>query len=413
MSRRNGRGGAGTGMPHRPAVLVLALGAFAVGTDGYVTTGILQSIADDLRVSVSLAGQLVTVFALSYAVSAPVLMTLTANVGRRVMLHGSLGVFLFANVLGALAPGYPTLLTARVLAGASAAVYMNTAVAAATAMTDERHRGRAVAFVVGGLSVATALGVPLGTLVGALGSWRVTLGLIAALAAMGMAALALTLPATPSPPPITMSDRLRVAAEPAVLLAVLANTCAVAGGFTVYTYLAVFARDVTGLSAAGVSGVLFAWGVAAAAGTAVGGRMSDRRGPDRAYLTGVLGVVAAFAALALTALLTRFAEGPATVAFLLATVAWGVLYWIVPGAQIQRVMDRAPAAPTIAVSVSSASSYLGVALGGGLGGATLSLASSPFLPLTGAALLVAAAVLTARQMKEPVVSCAGGHRHGA
>lgn len=395
-----------TGMPHRAAVLVLALGAFAVGTDGYVTTGILQPIADDFHVSVALAGQLVTVFALSYAISAPVLMTLTANVGRRVMLHGSLGLFLFANLLGAFAPGYPTLLTARVLAGAAAAVYMNTAVAAATAMTDERHRGRAVAFVVGGLSLATALGVPMGTLIGALGSWRATLGLIAALAAVGMVALVLTLPATPSPPPITMSARLRVAAEPAVLLAVLANTCAVAGSFTVYTYLAVFARDVTGLGAAGVSAVLFAWGVAAAAGTAAGGRISDRRGPDRAYLTGLLGVVAAFAALALAALVSRFAEGPATVAFLLATVAWGVLYWVIPGAQIQRVMDRAPAAPTIAVSVSSASSYLGVALGGGLGGATLSVTSSPALPLIGVALLLVATLLTTRQMKEPVLSCA-------
>ncbi|WP_335938754.1 MFS transporter [Streptomyces sp. PTD5-9] len=385
-------------MTHRSAILVLALGAFAVGTDGYVTTGILQSIADDFHVSVSVAGQLVTVFALSYAVSAPVLMTLTANVSRRVMLYGSLGPFLLANLLGALAPDYPTLLVARVLAGAAAAVFMNTAVAAATAMTGERHRGRALSLVVGGLSVATALGVPIGTLVGALGSWRTTLAVIAGLTGLGIAGLALTLPATPSPPPVTMAERLRVAAEPAVLVAVLANACAVAGSFTVYTYLAVFARDVTGLGAAGVSGVLLAWGVAASVGTAMGGRMNDRRGPDRAYLTGVLGVVAAFAALALAALVARVAEGPATVVFLAATAAWGVLYWIVPGAQIQRLMDRAPAAPTIAVSVSSASSYLGVALGGGIGGATLSFASSWALPLVGAVLLALAAAMTVRQV---------------
>ncbi|MER7706577.1 MFS transporter [Kitasatospora sp. NPDC097605] len=388
-------------MPHRSAVLVLALGAFAIGTDGYVTTGILRSIADDFHVSVPVAGQLVTVFALSYAVSAPVLMTLTANVGRRIMLYGSLGAFLLANLLGALAPDYPTLLVARVLAGAAAAVFMNTAVAAATAMTGERHRSRALALVMGGLSVATALGVPIGTVIGALGSWRTTLGLITGLAGLGIVGLALTLPATPSPPPITMAARLRVAAEPAVLLAVLANACAVAGSFTVYTYLAVFAREVTGLSAAGVGWVLFAWGVAASVGTATGGRLSERRGPDRAYLTGVLGVVAAFAALALAALVARVAEGPATVVFLAATAAWGVLYWIVPGAQVQRVMDRAPAAPTIAVSVSSASSYLGVALGGGIGGATLSIAPSWTLPLAGTLLLTLAATLTSRQLPEP------------
>lgn len=183
------------------AVLLLALGAFAVGTDSYIISGILPAIAGEFRLPEGVTGQLVTVFALSYAISAPVLTTLTAAFGRRLLLQTALGVFLLANVLGAFAPTYGVLLVARVLAGAGAAMYMNTAVAVATAVAGDSRRGRAVSLVLGGLTLATAFGVPLGSLVGNLGSWRGTLGLTAALAAVAMAGLALTLPATAAPPP--------------------------------------------------------------------------------------------------------------------------------------------------------------------------------------------------------------------
>ncbi len=367
-------------MPHRTTILLLAFGAFAVGTDGYVISGILPSIATGVHVSVAQAGQLVTAFALAYALSAPVLMTLTARAGRRVVLHASLGGFLLANLLGALAGGYWTLLAARILAGAGAAVYMNTAVATATSLAGERHRGRAISLVIGGLSVATALGVPVGTLVGAYGSWRGTLALIVVLTAVGSAGLAFTLPATPPPPAVTMAERLRVAARPAVLVAVATNVCVVAGSFVVYTYLAVLTRAVTPLTAGGVSVVLFVWGAAAAVGTTYGGRRSDSEGPDRVLMLGLLGVVTAFTVLGLVTSLLPVGTAPATAAFLLAVLAWSTLYWTVPGAQVQRVMERAPAAPAVAVSVSSASSYLGVALGGAIGGLTVGLASPAALP---------------------------------
>ncbi|MFG2222728.1 MFS transporter [Streptomyces sp. NPDC048644] len=387
-------GNTGARMPHRLGVILLAFGAFAVGTDGYVISGILPSIAADLHVSEGLTGQLVTVFALSYAVSAPVMMTLTANLERWVVLQASLGVFLVANLLGALAPGYGVLMVARVLAGVGAAVYMNSAVAVATSVAGDRHQGRAVSLVVGGLTVATAFGVPIGSLVGALGSWRLTLVLITVLAALSMGGLALALPATPRPPAITMASRLRVAAQPAVLVAVFINMCAVAGSFVVYTYLAVLTHRVTPLSEAGVSAVLLVWGVAAAVGSTLGGRLSDRHSPDRTFLSGLTGVLVAFAAMGLVAAAAPFGAVPTTAAFLLATLVWSALYWLIPGAQIQRVMGRAPDAPTIAVSISSASSYLGVALGGAVGGLTLTASSSAALPWVGGALVGCALLIT-------------------
>lgn len=381
-------------MPHLLGILLLGFGAFAVGTDGYVISGILPAIASDFSISEAVAGQLVTVFALSYAISAPLLMTLTANVERRTVLQSALVLFLLANLVGSLAPAYWVLMVARVLAGAGAAAYMNTAVAVATSMVDDRHQGRSVSVVVGGLTLATAFGVPIGSVVGALGSWRFTLGFIIVLTAAAIGGLAVTLPTVPKPPAIPLTTRLRVGAQPAVLVAVVTNLCAVAGSFVVFTYLAVLTRTVTSLSSLGVSAVLLLWGLAAAVGSQVSGRMSDRYTPETTYLTGLLGVIIAFVAMGLVAT-ASFGEVQTTSAFLIVIVAWSAFYWLIPGAQIQRVMNRAPSAPTIAVSISSASSYFGVALGGAVGGVAIESASITALPWVGGALVGCAVLVKA------------------
>jgi predicted MFS family arabinose efflux permease len=187
-----------------------------------------------------------------------------------------------------------------------------------------------------------------------------------------------------------------------VLVAVLTNMCTVAGSFVVYTYLAVLTRDVTPLSARGVSAVLFVWGVSAAVGSTLGGRRVDHNGPDRTFLLGLLGVAASFVAMGTVAVNAPFGAVWTTAAFLVVTVAWSALYWVIPGAQIQRVMDRAPASPAIAVSVSSASSYLGVSLGGMVGGATLSIGSSAALPWVALIPLGCALLITMTSDRHPI-----------
>ena len=380
-------------MPHKGLLALLALGAFAVGTDGFVISGILPLIAHDLRVSEPVAGQLVTAFAISYAISAPVLMTVTAGLSRRVVLRGSLTVFLLSNALGAVAPTYGLLMAARVLAGASAAVFLNTAAGTVAAVAGEEHRGRALSLIIGGLTVATAVGVPAGTLVGQLGSWRLTLALVAVLVLPVLAGLFTALPQVPQPPPVSIADRVRIGARRPVLLAVLANLFAVAGCFTVYTYLAVLARTTVGVEHAGMSAVLLAWGVAGAVGSAVGGRLGDRVGARRTFTGSVSAVVVA---LALLGVLTGTATPGSTTAvavFLVLTVVWGAVYWAEPPSAIHRVLDLAPSAPAVAIAVNSSASFLGVALGGALGGAVLDRSSPAALPWAGVALELLALAL--------------------
>ena len=149
-------------------ILMLAVGTFALGTDVQVIAGILPTIAHDIAVPVATAGLLVTVFALTYALGSPTLATLTGSVARRRLLIGSLGVFVGANVLAALAQNFGVLVLARILAAGGAALYTPTASAVAVALAPTEKRGRALALVLGGITLAAVLGVPIGTLLGTL-----------------------------------------------------------------------------------------------------------------------------------------------------------------------------------------------------------------------------------------------------
>ena len=168
MTSHRDRRGAGSLV--RP-LLPLALATFAVGTDAFVMAGLLPAIAADLEVSVPAAGQLVTVFALTLAVAAPILSWLLSPLDRRKALQLALVVFVVGNIATALSPTYPLAWPARILTAAGAATITATATSAAVAITPPERRGRAMALVIDGLTLSTALGMPLGNMIGSI-DWQ-------------------------------------------------------------------------------------------------------------------------------------------------------------------------------------------------------------------------------------------------
>ena len=144
----------------RIRMLSLALGTFAIGTDGFVIAGILPEIARGLKVPVSTAGFLITIFAWAYALGSPVLATMTGKLERKRLLLASMVVFVAANVLAAFATSFGILVGARVLAAFGSALYTPAALAVAVSLAPVEKRGRALALVLAGLTVATVLGVP-------------------------------------------------------------------------------------------------------------------------------------------------------------------------------------------------------------------------------------------------------------
>jgi predicted MFS family arabinose efflux permease len=139
----------------------------AVGTDGFVFAGLLPAIGSDLDITTAAAGQLITVFAIAYALAMPILGALTGNVDRRRILLAGLAVFIAGNVATALATDFGFALAARVLTALGGALITPQASAVAAAIAPPERRGRYLAVIMGGLTAATALGVPLGTLIGA------------------------------------------------------------------------------------------------------------------------------------------------------------------------------------------------------------------------------------------------------
>src|SRR4030095_4360649 len=150
----------------------LALGAFAIGTEGFMIAGLLPVLARDLKVGLAAAGHLVTAFSLTYAIGAPVMAVLTAGLERRRVVTVAMGGFAVANLLAALAPGYFGLLGARLLLALSAASFMPAARGYAATLSGPERRGRALSIVTNGLTLAIIAGVPLGVLVGDRFGWR-------------------------------------------------------------------------------------------------------------------------------------------------------------------------------------------------------------------------------------------------
>ncbi|GAB7051210.1 MFS transporter [Catenuloplanes indicus] len=381
-------------MPARPTLLLLALGAFAVGTDNLVVNGVLASIAVSMDVPEAAAGQLVTVFALVYAVGAPVLAVITADLSRRVLLTASMAAFVAGNALAALAPTFGTLMAGRVLSALAAACYMGPAMAAAAALVPASHRGRALALVGGGLTVATALGVPLGTLLGHLGGWRLTFTAVAVIAAIAAAGIGTRLPPVPNPPTAGLAARVRVAGRSPVLLGLAANTATVAGTFALFTYIGPLSLRETPIGAA-FTVVLLAWGLAAVAGNHLGGRWTDTFGADRTLTTGMLGVALVLAAISLLTVVIPPDRAVGVPLLLLAVAALGVTSWALPAAQLHRMVGLAPESAAVMSSLNSSATYLGLALGGALGGLTLAVASPSALGWIGALLQLPAIALVA------------------
>ncbi|MER6008140.1 MFS transporter [Nonomuraea angiospora] len=334
----------------------LAAGNFAIGTGMFVTAGLLPPISKELGISSSAAGQLMTVFALAYAVLSPVLAALTARLSRRTLLLVALGVFVLGNVLTALAPTYPLVMATRVVAAAGAAMFTPTASGVANALTEPERRGRALALVMGGMTVANAIGVPLGTWLGSVSGWRSTLWMVAGLGVIGFAWVATVVPVVRIPTSGRLRERLAPLGDRQVLAVLVTQLLLFAAAFTAYTYIG-------SLIDLPLPAVLWAWGIGGIVGNQLGGRFTDLYGPRRMVLL-ALGASTLFLALIPVANL-------ALPVALVWAFLWGALGWLVAPAQQFRTVSVVPGNVPIGLGLLSSAQYVGLFLAGLAGGATL------------------------------------------
>lgn len=375
------------------ALYALALGTFAVGTEGFMIAAILPTISDRLSVTVAAAGQLVTIFALVYAVSSPVLTALTASFGRRMMLMGSLVAFALANLVAAAAPGYWSLAAARVLLALAAGLYVPNANALAGALVEPARRGRALAIVNGGITVAVAVGVPLGAFVGAHLGWRATFVGVAGMAVLALAVLAINLPRNlTASPPASLRSRLAIIAHPGAFPVLLTTTVWAIGAYTVYTYISPFLTVATGITTEHTGFVLTLLGASAVGGVTLGGMGNDRYGARRTQAMTLPLMALAFTGLTVAALMLA---PHALVAVIPLVSLWGLSAWGFFTPQQARLMGVVGAANApVALSLNASFMYVGFSLGALLGSFVISSLSVAWIGAAGAVCVAAAAVIS-------------------
>ena len=353
-----------------PRIYLLALSMFALGTDAFIVAGVLPVIAHEMNVTESAAGQLVTVFSFTYGFGAPVLAALTGRWSRNRVLVVALGAFCLCNLASVFAPTFASLLVTRILVGCCAAVFGPLAYTTGADLAPAEKRGKALALVASGLTIATVFGSPLGTWIGESFGWRFSFGMVALLGGIAFLVLLLCgLPEASPSPALSLGARLAPLKEPRLLLAMVPALLWNLGIYVIYTYIAPLLQQ--NLHISDVSLFLLFNGLGVMLGNLFVGSIIDRVGSARP-------VFIALVALIIIEPLIAFAAHSA-VGALFALLLWGLCTPLLFTSQQHRLLRLAPEHANVILAVNNSTFYLGIAGGAALGG--LALQSIPLAQL--------------------------------
>ncbi|WP_327363610.1 MFS transporter [Streptomyces sp. NBC_01296] len=362
------------------AVLAVALAIFCLITSELLPVGLLTPVGDALGVSDGTAGLMVTVPGLVAGLCAPLVTVGSGRLDRRLVLCVLIALMAAANLAAAVAPGFAVLLAARLLVGVGVGGFWALAGGLAVRLVPQRHVGRATALVFGGVPTASVLGVPAGTLLGELGGWRSAFGAVGVLGLLALAALLLLLPPLPPTRDVTFRELpALLRGNRGVRAGVIVTFLVVTGQFAAYTFVRPVLQDVSGIDAAYVSTLLLGYGVAGVAGNFLAGA----RDAYRALLV---------ISTALTVVLGLIATLPGAAAGTALLLAWGLAYGGVSVSLQSWMIKAAPGAAEAATSLMVAMFNLAIAAGALAGGFAVDGIGAPAAPLTGAALMLVAAV---------------------
>ncbi|WP_281646462.1 MFS transporter [Parendozoicomonas sp. Alg238-R29] len=373
------------------ALLALTLSAFAIGTTEFVIVGLLPTIAQDLHVSLPSAGLLVSLYAFGVAIGAPVLTALTNRWNRKSVLLSLMGLFIIGNLLAWKAPGYSSLIVARILTGLAHGVFFSIGSTIATSLVAKEKEASAIAIMFTGLTVALVTGVPLGTWIGQMLGWRATFMVVSILGVIALAGSAMLVPRNlKQAAPARIRDQLQVLTHPRLLLVYAMTAAGYGGTFAAFTYIAPILEQVSGFQSNAVSLVMLVYGVSVAVGNIWGGKLADRKGPVHA-LTVIYGM------LALILFVFTFTAGHPVTAVLTVLVWGGFAFGNVPGLQVYVVKlatKYTPKAVDVASGLNIAAFNIGIAVGSIIGGHVVSDMTLMDTPWIGALIVIFALSLT-------------------
>lgn len=372
------------------SLLALAISAFGIGTTEFVPVGLLSTIADDLNISITLAGLLISGYAMGVAFGAPILTALTNKMSRKTLLMALMVIFIVGNSIAAVSTSFGLLLVARIITAFSHGVFFSIGSTIAADLVPEHKRASAIAFMFTGLTVATVTGVPLGTFIGQMFGWRATFWGVALLGVVGIIASAILIPKNiKDAPPSKFSDQLKVLKNGPLLLAFAITALGYGGTFVAFTYLTPILQDITGFSPSAVSIILLVYGIAVAIGNTIGGKAADKN-PLKALSW--MFIIQAIVLVVLTFTAPFKIVGVITIFFL------GIFAFMnVPGLQVLvvKLAERyVPAAVNVASALNIAAFNVGIAIGAFVGGIIVDTIGLIHTPWIGGVMVLGAVFLT-------------------
>ncbi|MBE7678878.1 MFS transporter [Paenibacillus sp. P13VS] len=342
-------------------VYLLAIAAFVVGTVELILGGILDLIAADLHLTLAKAGYLISIFSLVYAISAPILLNVTARFERKKVYMYTLLIFLVSNLISAFSANFYMLMAGRALGAATGSLIFVLSLTLAARIVEPQYKGRAVGIITMGGSASLILGVPLGIFVGNLAGWREVFIFIAILTAIVMVAIGLVMQRVQPVPVVSLKRQFAALWNPRMLAIHATTLLVLAGHLTLYAYFTPFLQETIGASSTMVTFIYMMFGIAAVAGGGLGGVLSDRLHPAKAIVIVLIPFIVSMAVI-------PFSVELPLIAFLILMSIWSALSWTVTPVQNSLIIKTSPEAAESLISTNSGIAHAGIALGTYVGG---------------------------------------------
>ncbi|MBC8780143.1 MFS transporter [Staphylococcus capitis] len=343
-------------------ILILALGMFSLGMDTYIVAGLIPEMSRSLNQSSTAIGQGVTIFTLVFAISAPLFSIFLAKINVKQTLIFALIIFIFANIMTSLAVNLPIYLLARAIAGLGAGIFSPMAVSTGSQLVENKNRGKALATVVGGLSIGTVIGVPLGIQISNLSSWRVTLLFIVLISTLTCVLIAIHFRAIFAPTPPSIKERFKLFIHPHIIRIMTVTVCAAIASLGLYTYLSKIVEHYQSIYS--LTTYLMLWGIGGLIGSFSIGFIIDMFKFTNLIVLSIM-ILLLFSFI----LLPISIHTP--IASCLPFLLWGAMGWATQAPQQHILIKNYKSYGETAVALNSSVNYLGSSIGSALCGSLL------------------------------------------